>query len=174
MAIFVDSDDRHFIGILYSRDGDRYSGNFVMASSRTVRLLNRIVVPLSLVLCLLVGLCFLAFAVERVVGPEEFFNFFFAAMAGIGCLVAIAYMAVGPLLLRRGKKRLARAKLQCLGNLSRWMYLLPLVNLVLVALAVGFMPAFSLAADGVFMLLILGPIFAGLVLAVIRYSAPLR
>ena len=170
MAIFIDSQQKHYIGILYVRDDGIYSGKFVMPSNRAVQRLDKFLMPTTYLLGALLGLCLVVFAIELTIGPPEFFNYFFAATAWAGVVVAIPYLGIGPLILSRTRRELRNVKLRCLHDLSRRMYVLPLVDSLLVASSIAFMPVFSPAKDAFFYLLFFGPIFIGLTFAVVNYS----
>lgn len=170
MAIFIDSQKRHYIGILYVRDDDIYSGNFVLPSPRAVRWLDKLLLPMTYLLSFVLVVCVVAFAIELALGPLEFFNYFFAATSAIGIAVMIPYLFIGPLILSRTRRDYQKIRLRCLTDLSMRMYLLPLMIVTLVAASVIFMPAFSFPEDGMFHVVVLGPIFIGLLFAVLNYS----
>ena len=171
MAIFTDSNGKHLIGIIYSRSGDRYSGNFVAVHPRQVKFITAVLPSLARFLLVLGSVCLLANISKLVVGDEESFNYFFAAISMVGCVVAVACLVVGPIMVSRTKVRLRDVVLECNERLSRQMYIAAFLDIALILVSVLSMPAISFAADGMFALITLGPILGALAFAVRNHPA---
>jgi hypothetical protein len=173
MAIFIDSEQQYYIGILFGKYDDCYSGHFLLPSNHAVRWLDGFLTAATRLLIDLMVLCMAGAAAERLLGPREIFNAFFFALAVTSVLVAIPYLVVGPLMLRRSRRRFRGIELRCLNDLSRRMYVFPLMVLVLVALSMIFMPSSS-GNDVCLFVLPLCPMFIGLAFAVWYYSRPAK
>ena len=162
MAVFIDSCGEGYIGIIYSRDGDCYSGNFVSASSKTINFL-RLVFPIlikvtgySILVVFMIGM------IKTLLGEIELLNDILVAFFLFGTSLAVV-TSIGMVFLSRSKKNFQKHRLTCLNNLSQQIYLFMLYDVLLTIFAGIF------GVGLIFEIIYVSPIVIGCFFAIWRY-----
>jgi hypothetical protein len=143
MAFFIDRYSQRYIGVLYLKNDDAYSGNFIAISERTFQIMlkcNRILRKLMImVICAaLILFCFQKTVYSPEIFSSEILDWIYVILGGVVCAVSVIYFACGSLWLSRKKTKLTWQKLRCLStqsvgiySLAFWMFAAMIVDMVL-------------------------------------------
>jgi hypothetical protein len=169
MAIFTDKNQIHHIGVLFFEQESKYTGNFVLIEKKTLLYLLKLNSILNWVLFMLLLFCFVFSVVSSSFFRPEESNYVFACFGALPLLVLVFY-AIGALALSSRKVKCENKAMKCQTQESRGIYLVYLQSITLLAFSVVSMPAITFVEIWPKTLFLLGPVFAGSLYAVIRYS----
>jgi len=129
MAIFKDDNNQRYLGILYFKDGDIYSGNFMKISEsvfKRMRALHWFFIRFIL-LSIAVSLC--VFFYKMAFDPAGDFGDIFLGFAGIATAALVLY-SLSVFLLFFSKVKIKNKKMSCITKPSIEIYLIVLLGVL--------------------------------------------
>lgn len=169
MALFIDRNGEYYIGVLYFKNNEDYSGNFVKPSRNVVDFISRIVSIGIYILLVLVALCLFGRVWISFVGRSEIVGTLGLVSFAIACILAFLYLIALPITLSHSKRYYENIKLTCRRRVSREMYLFPLLFALLMIFGLMCQPNFSVSAVGATFLALYGLVLAVFLWGVIAY-----
>jgi hypothetical protein len=122
MAIFKDSNDNLYLGILYAKNSQLYSGNFIQLSKKAYQRIlstNRI---LSIFIKFTLALILMLSIAKATLSLENYLDWIFLGIGAGICAISIFYFAIGSIVLSRKKLYLSKKSLECLPTESKNIY----------------------------------------------------
>ena len=169
MAIFKDDNNQRYLGILYYKNGDIYSGNFMKISEsvfKRMRALHWFFIRFIL-LSIAVSLC--VFFYKMAFDPVGDFEDIFLVFAGVATAALVSY-SLSVFLLFFSKVKIKNRKMSCITKPSIEIYLIVLLGVVAFVLSAIFSANMNIGGPFIFVLSLLFFIAALCCIAIFYYS----
>jgi hypothetical protein len=172
VAICKDENNQLYLGLIYIKDDNNYSGNFLRISKEAFERINFYGNLIRKFMALLIFMDVVLFFYKTMFGKSKNIDFIFLVIGAIICVIGVLYYLLGPIILasRGNKIAIKKLKLICLITPTINFYLsllaLPLA-LFLDMILSGFL---NILSDGFFLLITIGPLILLPGLAIFYYS----
>ncbi|WP_211462078.1 hypothetical protein [Collimonas silvisoli] len=175
MAVFKDKNGQHYLGAIYLKSENYYSGNFLPISERNIRFALSFSKFFIRICLLSLVLSALGFVIKLFNNEAEIANYLLAFIGFVIALISVFYFIVGPVILSRKKTSLSRKEMVCLRPESTLLYVTTSLAAFALMIDTSFLiyPDFRLN-DFVLLLFTLIPIMGVSGLAAYLYSKKIR